>query len=53
MSSQPKIIIVLIGREKGEKKKAEEIAKKARQKGTPIEFIVEITGLSKEEIEEL
>ena len=41
------------GREKGAKDKAVEIAKKALAKGNSIEFISEITGLSKEEIEKL
>jgi predicted transposase/invertase (TIGR01784 family) len=41
------------GREKGAKDKAIEIAKKALAKGNSIEFISEITGLSKEEIEKL
>jgi predicted transposase/invertase (TIGR01784 family) len=41
------------GRKEGAKDKAVEIAKKALEKGKPIEFISEITGLSKEEIEKL
>jgi predicted transposase/invertase (TIGR01784 family) len=41
------------GRKEGAKDKAVEIAKKALEKGNPIEFISEITGLSKEEIEKL
>jgi predicted transposase/invertase (TIGR01784 family) len=41
------------GREKGAKDKAIEIAKKALAKGNSIEFISEIIGLSKEEIEKL
>jgi predicted transposase/invertase (TIGR01784 family) len=41
------------GRKEGEKDKAIEIAKKALAKGNSIEFISEITGLSKEEIEKL
>jgi predicted transposase/invertase (TIGR01784 family) len=41
------------GREEGAKDKAVEIAKKALEKGNSIEFICEITGLSKEEIEKL
>jgi predicted transposase/invertase (TIGR01784 family) len=42
-----------VGEMKGAKDKAVEIAKKALEKGNPIEFISEITGLSKEEIEKL
>ncbi len=41
------------GREEGAKDKAIEIAKKALERGNPIEFISEITGLSIEEIEKL
>jgi MoaA/NifB/PqqE/SkfB family radical SAM enzyme len=41
------------GRKEGAKDKAVEIAKKALEKGNPLEFISEITGLSKEEIEKL
>ncbi len=40
-----------IGEKKGERKKAIETAKKMKEKGLDINFIVEITGLSKEEIE--
>lgn len=39
--------------EDGKKKKAREIAKKLLKKGVSIEIIVESTGLTKEEIEEL
>ena len=42
-----------IGIEKGRKERDKEIAKNMKQKGTVVEFISEITGLSKEEIEEL
>ena len=41
------------GLETGEKNKAIEIAKRMLQKGTDISFIIECTGLTKEEIEEL
>jgi len=41
------------GKKEGAKDKAVEIAKKALEKGNPIEFICEITGLSIEEIEKL
>lgn len=40
-------------RKEGKEEKAEEIAKKMKNKGTEIEFISEITGLSKEKIEKL
>ena len=41
------------GRQEGERKKAIETAKKMKEKGLDMNFIVEITGLSKEEIEKL
>ena len=41
------------GIEEGSKQKAYEIAKKMLKKGNSIEDIYDITGLSKEEIEEL
>ena len=41
------------GRQEGEKKKAVETAKKLKEKGMDIELIIEVTGLSKEEIEKL
>lgn len=40
------------GKEEGEKKKQIEIAKKMLSKKMPIEEIIEITGLSKNDIEE-
>jgi predicted transposase/invertase (TIGR01784 family) len=40
-------------KEEGKEEKAEEIAKKMKNKGTEIDFISEITGLSKEKIEKL
>lgn len=42
-----------IGIEKGEIKKAEEMAKKMKSKNEPINKIIEYTGLTKEEIEKL
>ncbi len=42
-----------IGMEKGMNKRNKEIAKAMKKKGTEIEFISEITGLSKDEIENL
>ena len=42
-----------IGREEGERKKQKEIAKKLLEKRMNIEDIIEITDLTKEEIEEL
>ena len=41
------------GYDKGEKNKAIEIAKKMKQKNIPIKEIIEITGLTREEIEKL
>jgi predicted transposase YdaD len=41
------------GREEGEKKKALDVAKRAKAKGMDIIDIIELTGLSKEEIEKL
>jgi predicted transposase/invertase (TIGR01784 family) len=41
------------GRDEGAKIKAVEIAKKMLEKGNPMEFISDITGLSKEEIEKI
>ena len=41
------------GLTEGEKKKQIEIAKKMKQKNIPIDEIAELTGLSKEEIENL
>jgi predicted transposase/invertase (TIGR01784 family) len=41
------------GLEKGRRETFKEMAKKMKDKGTAIEFISEITGLSKEEIEKL
>ena len=41
------------GEKKGEHKKAVETAKKLKEKGMDIELIIEVTGLSKEEIEKL
>ena len=41
------------GREEGEKKKQKEIAKKMLAKNMPIEDITELTGLTKEEVENL
>ena len=38
---------------KERKKREKEIAKKMKEKGTDIEFIMEVTGLTKEEIEDL
>lgn len=42
-----------IGKKAGREQERIKIAKKALKKGTPIEFIAELTGLSIEEIEEL
>lgn len=42
---------IAIGKEDGKKEKALEIAKTLLRKGIPIDFIVEATGLAKEEIE--
>jgi predicted transposase/invertase (TIGR01784 family) len=42
-----------IGREEGEKQKAIEIAKKMKQRGVPLEEIVEFTDLPVEEIEKI
>ena len=42
-----------VAREEGEKKKQIEIAKKMKLKDKPIEEIIELTGLSKQEIEKL
>ncbi len=39
--------------EKGEMKKQREIAKKMKEKGIEVETIIEITGLTKKEIEDL
>ena len=44
---------IYVSREEGEKKKQTEIAKKMKLKNKPIEEIIEFTGLSKEEIEQL
>ena len=41
------------GIEQGTASSKKEIAKKMKMKGTDINFIIEITGLSKEEIEQL
>ena len=41
------------GRAEGEAKKQNEIAKKMKDEGAEIEFIVRVTGLSKEEVEAL
>ena len=41
------------GKKAGREQERIKIAKKALKKGTPIEFIAELTGLSIEEIEEL
>ena len=38
------------GEKRGEQRKQQEIAKKMKEKGIEIETIVEITGLTKEEI---
>ncbi len=42
-----------VGREEGEKKKAQDMARKALEKGLTVELIIELTGLSQEEIEAL
>lgn len=42
-----------IGLERGEKRKQTEIARNMRAKGSPIDFIVEVTGLSAKEVEKL
>ena len=39
------------GRAEGEAKKQNEIAKKMKDEGAEIEFIVRVTGLTKEEVE--
>ena len=39
--------------EDGEKEKSKEIAKKMLEKGEDIEYIVEITGLTRAEIDEI
>ena len=41
------------GRVKGQIQKAQEIAKKMKNKGTDTQYIAEVTGLSAEEIESL
>ena len=41
------------GRAEGEAKKQNEIAKKMKDEGAEIEFIVRVTGLTKEEVEAL
>ena len=41
------------GKEEGKKANQLEVAKKLKEKGAEVDFIVEITGLSKEEIERL
>ena len=41
------------GRQEGHKEKSIEIAKKMKSKNMPIEEIIELTGLTKEEIESL
>ena len=41
------------GRAEGESSKAKQIAKKMKAKNMPIEEIVELTGLTKEEVEKL
>ena len=41
------------GKAQGEAEKSKEIAKKMKAKNMPIEEIVELTGLTKEEIEKL
>ncbi len=41
------------GKKEGEKKKAIEMAKTMKQKGEPIEKIIEYTGLTKKEIEKI
>ena len=41
------------GLEEGEAKKQNEIAKKMKDEGAEIEFIVRVTGLTKEEVEAL
>jgi predicted transposase/invertase (TIGR01784 family) len=52
VDSQRKVVRQM-EREEGAKNKVREIAKKMKNKGSEIEFISEITGLSKEEIEKL
>jgi len=52
VDSQRKVVRQM-EREEGAKNKVLEIAKKMKNKGSEIEFISEITGLSKEEIEKL
>ena len=44
---------ISVAEEKGKKQKQLEIAKKMKDKNKPIEEIIELTELSKEEIEEL
>ena len=41
------------GIEEGKKQDRKEIAKKMKEKGTDITYIIEITGLTEEEIKEL
>ena len=41
------------GKLEGQQEKAEKIAKKLKDKGMDIDEIIEITGLSREEIEKL
>ena len=41
------------GEKKGEQKRNKEIAKKMKEKGTDIAYIIEITGLTEEEIKTL
>ena len=41
------------GEAKGKAERNKEIAKKMKEKGTDIKFIIEVTGLSKEEIDKL
>ena len=41
------------GEAKGKAERNKEIAKKMKEKGTDINFIIEVTGLSKEEIDKL
>jgi len=44
---------VRVAEKEGEKKKAIEMAKTMKQKGEPIEKIIEYTGLTKREIEKI
>ena len=41
------------GKDEGKKEKSKEIAKKMLEKGADIEYIIELTGLSKEEVDEI